>query len=218
MSFPRKYRTLVLALSSLFAMGAAQAQAEADRTGKEVYEGVCAACHDAGKDKAPKMSDRAEWRKRASHGLIPLAEHAISGYRRMPAHGNQASLSDLEISRGVAYMVSGGFAADLNRSISSPVRVNGEALVASRCIECHGAGANKGAPRIGEVADWQPRLQKGVDRLVKSAIRGHNKMPARAGMASLSDNEVRGAVVYMVVHLKPPAQSQSPAPAHNHAH
>jgi cytochrome c5 len=45
---------------------------------------------------------------------------------------------------------------------------------------------------------WKPRLQGGVDALVKSAIRGHNAMPSRAGMASLSDADMKAAVVYMV--------------------
>jgi cytochrome c5 len=45
---------------------------------------------------------------------------------------------------------------------------------------------------------WQPRLTKGVEPLVKSAIGGHNGMPARGGMANLSDAEMKAAVEYMV--------------------
>jgi cytochrome c5 len=45
---------------------------------------------------------------------------------------------------------------------------------------------------------WKPRLKNGVDPLVKSAINGHNNMPARGGMADLSDTEMRSAVEHIV--------------------
>lgn len=180
----------------------AVAQSRADRSGKEIVEAVCAGCHDSGKDGAPKIGDRGEWAKRAAHGLGALTEHAITGVRKMPAHGGQASLSDLEMSRAVAYMVSGGAAVDTAKAYSSPSQKSGELLVRERCSECHGAGKN-GAPRIGFMSDWKPRLQKGVEALVSSAIRGHNAMPARAGMANLSDADLRAAVSFMVVQQKP---------------
>ncbi|HMX16081.1 MAG TPA: c-type cytochrome [Rhodocyclaceae bacterium] len=179
---------------------AASGQSAGDQTGKSVYQNVCSKCHEGGKDGAPKMNDRDEWRKRAAKGLTTLAEHAVGGYNKMPAHGSQASLSDLEISRAVAYMVSGGFSADPKKPYASPSRISGEELVAARCGQCHREGKD-GAPRIGVVADWQPRLKNGVDKLVNSAIRGHNAMQARAGMANLSDTEVRSAVVYMIVQI-----------------
>jgi cytochrome c5 len=175
-------------------------QVKENQSGKSIYQNVCFACHETGKDGAPKLSDRAEWRKRASHGLIPLAQHAIGGYNKMPAHGGQASLSDVEISRAIAYMVSDGYTVDPKKSYSTLNRISGEELVATRCSECHREGKD-GAPRIGSVQDWQPRLQNGVDKLVDSAIRGHNAMQARAGMANLSDTEIRGAVVYMIVQI-----------------
>jgi cytochrome c5 len=38
-----------------------------------------------------------------------------------------------------------------------------------------------------------------LDGLVKSAISGHKAMPARSGMAQLSDTDLRNAVTYMVI-------------------
>jgi cytochrome c5 len=172
----------------------------ADRTGKEVVETVCGACHITGKDGAPKIGDRADWAKRASQGLATVTEHAITGMRKMPAHGGQGSLTDLEMSRAVAYMVSDGAAVDPTKSYSSPKQYSGEQLVKERCAECHANGKG-GAPKIGEMADWKPRLQSGVEPLVSSAIRGHNAMPARAGMGNLSDADIRAAVTHMVVQL-----------------
>lgn len=72
----------------------------------------------------------------------------------------------------------------------------GEAIVRAQCVKCHGPGA-KGAPRIGDRPEWIKRAKNGIDPLVLAAMRGHGKMPARGGMASLTDAEFRSAVLYM---------------------
>ena len=41
------------------------------------------------------------------------------------------------------------------------------------------------------------RARDGFDSLVQSAIRGHGQMPARGGMADLTDAEMRDAVAFM---------------------
>lgn len=73
---------------------------------------------------------------------------------------------------------------------------SGKKIVEMQCIKCHGTG-ELGAPKIGDRAAWIPRMKYGVDALVLSAIRGHGGMPARGGMAALTDPEVREAVIYM---------------------
>lgn len=193
---------LAIALPALLCFQSAVAETRENRSGKTVVETVCAGCHESGKDGAPKIGDQAEWAKRASHGLSALTEHAITGIRKMPAHGAHASLSDLEMSRAVAYMVSGGKAIDPSKPYSSPSQITGEQLVKERCIQCHATGKD-GAPKIGTMDDWTPRLQLGVENLVTSAIRGHMAMPARAGMANLSDSDLRAAVIFMLVQKKP---------------
>lgn len=172
----------------------------AERSGKEVVNSVCATCHAAGTDGAPKIGDKAEWAKRAAKGLDKVTANAIAGVRSMPAHGGQAALSDVEMSRAVAYMVSGGKAVDTNKPYSSPKTRSGQAVFQERCQECHAEGKN-GAPKYGDMDAWKPRLANGVDPLVKSAIGGHKQMPARGGMANLSDAEMRSAVEYMVAAL-----------------
>lgn len=193
---------LAIALPSMLCFQSAMAEPRENRSGKTVVETVCVGCHETGKDGAPKIGDQAAWAKRASVGLSTVTEHAITGIRKMPAHGAHASLSDLEMSRAVAYMVSGGKAIDPSKPYSSPSQKTGEQLVKERCSECHAKGKD-GAPRIGVMADWKPRLQLGVENLVTSAIRGHNAMPARAGMANLSDTDLRAAVTFMLVQKKP---------------
>lgn len=169
----------------------------AERSGKEVVDTVCAACHATGKDGAPKLDDRAAWAQRAAKGLDKLTKNAIEGVRNMPAHGGQAALTDLEMSRAVGYMVSGGKAADTNKPYSSPKTRSGDQVVQERCQECHVSGKN-GAPKLGDMEAWKPRLKNGVEPLIKSAIGGHNGMPARGGLANLSDAEVKAAVEFMI--------------------
>jgi cytochrome c5 len=108
-------------------------------------------------------------------------------------------LTDLEISRAIAFMVSAGKAADPSKPYSSPSTVTAESLVHDRCATCHTTGTS-GAPRIGVFEDWKPRLGKGVNALVSSAIKGHKAMPSRAGMDKLSDTDLRNAVTYLVVN------------------
>lgn len=169
----------------------------AERTGKQVVDEVCSTCHATGVNGAPKIGDRAEWSKRASKGLSNLTQNAITGVRNMPAHGGQAKLSDVEMSRAVAYMVSDGHASDTDKAYASPKTRSGEEIVRARCQDCHATGKN-GAPKLGDIEAWKPRLVNGVDPLVKSAINGHNAMPARGGMADLSDAEMKSAVTHMV--------------------
>jgi len=74
--------------------------------------------------------------------------------------------------------------------------VNGEALYKQTCATCHGTGI-AGAPKLGDKAAWAPRIQTGLDTLVKNSIAGKNAMPPRGGSAA-SDAELKAAVEYMV--------------------
>lgn len=198
-----QYQGAGLATILLVALASANTSIAAERTGKQVVEEVCASCHTTGVDGAPKISDRAEWSKRASKGLGSLTQNAITGVRNMPAHGGQAKLSDVEMSRAVAYMVSDGHATDTNKTYASPQTRTGQQIVQARCQDCHADGKG-GAPKLGDMEAWKPRLGKGVDPLVKSAINGHNAMPARGGLADLSDAEMKSAVTYMVNQIAAP--------------
>ena len=48
---------------------------------------------------------------------------------------------------------------------------------------------------------WAPRLASGKDALYKSAIGGKGAMPAKGG-SSLSDDEIKGAVDYIMSKVK----------------
>lgn len=179
------------------------------RSGKDVVEKICVTCHETGVNGAPKIGDSKAWSKRASLGLTSLTQNALQGIRRMPAHGGHPELTDLEIERAITYMVnrSGGHWVEPVSPQELTAQRSGEQVVKAQCVKCHGTGVG-GAPRIGDQDAWIPRIKKGIDYLVHSAIHGHGGMPARGGMASLTDNEIRGAIIYM---FSPTAAAAAPA-------
>ena len=67
------------------------------------------------------------------------------------------------------------------------------------CSMCHGTIMSI-APRMGDKTAWAPRIKQGEDALVQHALHGYGQMPARGGMSSLTDGEVKDAVHYMVSH------------------
>ena len=170
-----------------------------ERGGKEVVDAVCAACHASGTNGAPKIGDQNAWSKRAARGLSSLTQSALKGIRKMPAHGGNAAVTDLEISRAVTYMVnqSGGHWTEPISKKSPPKERSGEQIVRAQCAKCHQNG-DGGAPKIGDRQAWIGRASQGLDAVVRSAIKGHGGMPARGGMPDLSDAEMRKATVYML--------------------
>lgn len=188
---------IVLAVAAFFAPLGAYAQGT-ERSGKDVVDAVCAGCHASGANGAPKIGDKKAWGKRASQGLTSLTQHALKGMRNMPSHGGKLDLTDLEIGRAVAYMVnkSGGKWTEPASAKDMTAERSGAQVVKAQCAKCHDKGVG-GAPKIGDRAAWTPRLKDGLDNAVRSAIRGHGGMPARGGMADLSDAEMRAAVIYM---------------------
>lgn len=192
-----------------------------ERTGQEVVDGVCAACHAKGDKGAPRIGDQQAWAKRSSQGLTALTAHALAGIRNMPAHGGSPAVSDIEIERAITYMVnqSGGHWIEPLAGGAPSAALSSEQIVQTQCAKCHQDGVN-GAPKIGDRAAWVPRMKKGLDALVRSAVHGHGPMPARGNVADLSDLDIRGAVVYMFNYgtvappSEPPAAAEAPNPYH----
>jgi cytochrome c5 len=169
-----------------------------ERSGKEVVDSVCSKCHATGAKGAPKIGDKQAWSKRASQGLSSLTDHALKGIRQMPSHGGSPDLTDFEIKRAITYMVnqSGGKWVEPISRKSPPGLRTGEEVVKAQCFKCHETGKG-GAPKIGDRDAWIPRLREGLDITVRSAMKGHGGMPARGGMADLTDSELRSAVIYL---------------------
>jgi cytochrome c5 len=76
---------------------------------------------------------------------------------------------------------------------------SGEEVYNSACIACHSSGAG-GAPIVGDIAAWQPRIAVGMAALYDSGVNGvpGTSMMAKGGCMSCSDEEINGAVDFMV--------------------
>ena len=74
---------------------------------------------------------------------------------------------------------------------------SGEAIYKTNCLACHGTGA-AGAPKLGDAAAWAPRIAAGMDTLMANASNGLKAMPPKGLCMTCSDEELRGAVEYMV--------------------
>lgn len=71
----------------------------------------------------------------------------------------------------------------------------GEQVFNAQCGACHNSGA-AGAPKFKDAGAWGPRIAKGYDALLTSALKGKGAMGAQGGGA-FDDVEVGRAVVYM---------------------
>jgi len=200
-SVDRALRRLVVPVIVALSMVAAGEDASAqkvERSGKEVVETSCFACHGSGANGAPRIGDKQAWAKRTTQGLTSLTASALKGIRQMPPHGGNPGLTDTEIERAITYMVNqsgGNWTEPISRTAQLPDRT-GEQIVQARCIKCHETGEG-GAPKIGDRTAWIPRIKQGLDVVVRSAIKGHGGMPARGGQADITDTEMRSAVIYM---------------------
>jgi cytochrome c5 len=88
------------------AAAATETASSGPRSGPDVYNAVCTACHSTGAAGAPKKGDKDAWAPRIAEGMETLFKHALHGYNAMPAKGGCASCPDEEIKNAVEYMVS----------------------------------------------------------------------------------------------------------------
>ena len=87
---------------------AADAAATADagaKSGEQVYNSNCVACHGTGAAGAPKLGDTAAWAPRIAAGMDSLLANATNGLKAMPPKGLCMTCSDAELQGAVEYMV-----------------------------------------------------------------------------------------------------------------
>lgn len=87
--------------------GAATAVASGPRSGEDVYNGACMACHSTGAGGAPKLGDAAAWVDRIAKGNDALYDSGVNGVpgTGMIAKGGCMNCSDEEINAAVDYIV-----------------------------------------------------------------------------------------------------------------
>lgn len=92
-------------IGSVYLAGAESAAAAVPtgpRSGEQVYQASCFACHGTGALGAPKTAD--DWAARLAKGSEVLLDHAINGFNAMPPRGTCMDCSDDEIAAAIEFM------------------------------------------------------------------------------------------------------------------
>ena len=75
--------------------------------------------------------------------------------------------------------------------------MTGPQVYNAACIVCHQPPGTGGAPPVGDVAAWAPRIEQGMDTLYMHALAGFQGtkgfMPPKGGRVDLSDDEIKGS-------------------------
>lgn len=89
--------------------GPAVAVSSGPRSGEDVYNAACMACHSTGAGGAPKLGDVAAWADRIAKGNEALHNSGINGIAGtgMMAKGGCMNCSDDEIIAAVDHMIAG---------------------------------------------------------------------------------------------------------------
>lgn len=123
------------------------AAGSAARSGEELVNGACAACHLAGVAGAPALDDEQAWADRRETGLDALVASVIIGKGAMPAMGG-SDYSDDEIRSAVQHMA--GFEVDAASSAEPSEDTDPAADAAS---DDSAAVAEESAEQIAQASD-----------------------------------------------------------------
>jgi cytochrome c5 len=72
-----------------------------------------------------------------------------------------------------------------------------EATYMANCNACHAAGVAN-APKLGDKAAWDARMEKGMDAVMVNVMNGINAMPAKGLCMTCSADDLQAIVNYMV--------------------
>ncbi len=155
-----------------------------DKSGEEVYQAVCLACHDSGALGSPKLGDKGAWSPRIAQGYETLIKHAIEGIRSMPARGGNPDLTDGEIANAVAYMANKA-GANFKPPVAS-ASAPAVDVATSATTEAPKAEVAPAVPAAVTVAKTEPVVEKVAAAPVET--------PAEAKVAGKSGEEVFNGV------------------------
>lgn len=149
-------------------------------------------------------------------GIVMIASYATGGLRVDKSGSDASAAAVAERLKPVGTVVigaapaapAGAATAAATATGAQPVKTAaaggpaaGKKLYDTVCMACHAAGI-AGAPKTGDKGAWKARIATGMQALYNSALHGKNAMPAKGGMSSASDADVKAAVDYLVSQAK----------------
>ena len=78
-----------------------------------------------------------------------------------------------------------------------PPKKDGESIYYRSCFSCHERG-HGGAPLRGNMEQWQSRLDKGEETLLKHMVEGYNGMPPKGACFDCTEKELQMALDFML--------------------
>lgn len=87
--------------------------------------------------------------------------------------------------------------AEATQAPAAPAERSGKAIYDAHCFACHATGVGE-APLFGNVEQWQPLIDKGMDTLLATSLSGLNLMPPMGTCMSCTEGEMRAAIQHMI--------------------
>lgn len=131
--------------------------------------------------------------------IAPIATVAVKGENTTKATSSMINKSPVPEKEPAPLSVQSTAPKPAPAAVTTSAQSNadGKRVYQQACMACHGAGV-AGAPKLGDSDAWVSRIKKGAQALYASSINGIGLMPAKGGNTSLSDDDVRSAVDYMI--------------------
>ena len=143
--------------------------------------------------------------------IIIIARVVTSGSGERAASKVEQDAINERLAPIASVNVAGSSATDAAGAAPAAAK-SGKDIVAAACNACHATGA-AGAPKIGDKAAWQARFDAGMDSMMSNAINGKGAMPARGGNPSLTDDDIKAAIISMLQDTGFEVASADTAPA-----
>lgn len=129
------------------------------------------------------------------NSMLKLVSQSMLDKVNRGMHSSAGSQRALDMVGRINTLVSG-------TTVSTPQQVtrvraiaSGKQVFESQCAACHLTGT-AGAPRLGDLKSWQPRIASGFNALVKATLKGKGAMGTQGGGA-FQDFEIARAVAYL---------------------
>ena len=137
--------------------------------------------------------------------IFGIAKMITGGFYKRDAASGSSVEQVVERVKPVATVKIASADAAGQQADAKPAAIDGKSVYQGACFACHGTGA-AGAPKVGDKANWGPRIAQGGDKLKDHALNGFQGsagvMPPKGGRTDLSDAEVIAAMEYMVAESK----------------